>query len=102
MHLSNENWGSVLGSCDVVSTFLTSLEEFLKQISSPKQGRVSGNNEWITKDIKTSCKQKLVLYLNSCSSNNQTMKILYRIYSKVSARVIKEAKCMDYNKQILE
>jgi hypothetical protein len=59
------------------------------------------NDEWITKGIKTSCKHKRDLYLNCQSINNQLMKIHYRKYCKILTQVIKEAKCMHYNKDIL-
>jgi hypothetical protein len=64
--------------------------------------RVSENNEWITKGIKTSCKHKQYLYLNCQSSNNQLKKIHYRKYFKILTQVIKEAKRMHYNKEVLE
>jgi hypothetical protein len=52
--------------------------------------RVFENNEWITIEMKTSCKNKQGLYLNCQASNNQ-IKIHYRKYFKTLTQVIKEA-----------
>jgi hypothetical protein len=63
--------------------------------------RMFKNNEWITKGFETSCKHKRDLYLNCQTSNNQIMKIHYKKYCKVLIQVMKEAKHMQYNKQVL-
>jgi hypothetical protein len=103
-HLINENWDSVLNSNDVDSKFNTFLNIFFRnfEVSFPTKTvkRMSENNEWITEGIKTSCKHKRDLFLNCQSSNNQLMKIHCRIYCKILAQVIKEAKCIHYNTDI--
>jgi hypothetical protein len=62
---------------------------------------VSEYNEWIMKGIKTSCKYRWDLYLNSHCSNSRTMKIHHKTYGKVLTQVIKEAKHVHKNKQVL-
>jgi hypothetical protein len=105
-HLSNENWDSVLNGHDIDSKFNTFLNIFLRlfEASFPTktQKKVFENNEGITKGIKTSCRFKRDLYLNCRSSDNQIMKIHYRKYCRILTQVIKEAKHMHYNKQLLE
>jgi hypothetical protein len=95
-----------LNSHDIDSKFNTFLNIFLTlfEASFPTktQKKVFENNEWITKGIKTSCRYKRELYLNCRSSDNQIMKIHYRKYCRILTQVIKEAKRLHYNKQLLE
>jgi len=60
------------------------------------------NNKWITKGIKISCKDKIKLYLACRQNNNKEIKLHYRVYSRILANVIREAKTMYYNKKILK
>jgi hypothetical protein len=95
----------VLNSHDVDSKFNTFLNIFLKnfEASFPTKTvkRMSENNDWITKGIKTSCKHNRVLYQISRTSNNQPVKEHYRKYCKILSQVIKEAKRMHFNKLIV-
>jgi hypothetical protein len=90
-HLSNENWDSISNSHDVDSKFNTFLNIFLRnfEASFPTKTvkRMSENNEWTTKGIKTPCKHKQDLYLNCQSSNNQLIKINNRKYCKSFKRL---------------
>jgi hypothetical protein len=58
------------------------------------------NNKWITKGIKISCIKKRNLYLACRHNTNEDAKQHYRLYSKILAQVIREAKTMYYNKKI--
>jgi hypothetical protein len=95
-----------LNSHDIDSKFNTFLNIFFRlfEASFPikTQKKVFENNEWITKGIKTSCRYKRELYLNCRSNDNQIMKIHYRKYCRILTQIIKEAKRMHYNKQLLE
>jgi hypothetical protein len=55
----------------------------------------------MTKGIKISISHKRELYLISRSSKNPKLKKYYKSYCKLLSKVIKEAKILHYNKEIL-
>jgi len=55
----------------------------------------------MTKGIKTSIYKKRELYLNSRNSSDPKLKKYYKLYCKQLNKVIKEAKLLHYNEQIL-
>jgi hypothetical protein len=55
----------------------------------------------MTKGIKISINHKRELYLSSRNSKNPKHKENYKSYCKLLSKVIKEAKILKYNKQIL-
>jgi len=55
----------------------------------------------MSKDIKISINHKRELYLISRSSKNPKFKEYYKSYCKLLSKVIKEAKILQYKKQIL-
>jgi cell division protein FtsI/penicillin-binding protein 2 len=55
----------------------------------------------MTKGIKISINHKRVLYLISRSSKNPKLRQYYKSYCKLLSKVIKEAKILQYKKQIL-
>jgi hypothetical protein len=59
------------------------------------------NSKQITLGIKTSCRWKRELYLSSRNSNNPIIKEYYKTYCKILSNVIKEAKRLNYNTQII-
>jgi hypothetical protein len=102
-HLSNKNWNSVSNSNDVNSKFNTFINIFLRNFEAnfptKTAKRISENNEWITKGIKTSCKHKRDLYLNCQSSNNQLMKIHLRKYARYLLKSLKRLNvCITINR----
>jgi phage anti-repressor protein len=56
---------------------------------------------WMTKGIKISLGHKRDLFLISRNSKNHKLKQYYKSYRKLLSKVIKEAKILHYNKQIL-
>ena len=58
------------------------------------------NKNWITLCIKTSCRHKRELYRTYRNSNNLELKRHYRVYCKILANVIEEAKRTYYDKKI--
>ena len=57
---------------------------------------------WITLGIKKSCKRKRELFRLVRDSNNPVLKRYYKTYSRILAKVIKEAKRLSYNSRILK
>jgi hypothetical protein len=55
----------------------------------------------MTKGIKISINHKRELYLSRRNSNNPKLKEQYKSYCKLLSKVIKEAKILQHNKQIL-
>jgi hypothetical protein len=55
----------------------------------------------MTKGIKISTNHKREIYLISKNSKNPKLKQYYQSYCKLLSKVIKEAKILQYNKQIL-
>ena len=56
---------------------------------------------WMTKGIKISINHKRELYLISRNSKNPKLKQYFKSYCRLLSKVIKEAKILQYNKQIL-
>ena len=54
----------------------------------------------MTKGIKISINHKRELYLSSRNSKNPKSKARYKLYCKLLNKVIKEAKILQYKKQI--
>ena len=54
----------------------------------------------MTKGIKISINHKRELYLSSRNSKNPKSKELYKLYCKLLTNIIKEAKILQYEKQI--
>jgi hypothetical protein len=62
----------------------------------------NGNkNHWITPGISISCIHKRDLCLISRNSNDVNLKRHYKLYCKILARVIKEAKRLIYNRLVI-
>jgi len=103
--LSYEMWDNIFGGNDVHSTFNNFHNTFLRIFysSSPKKKvQVSKKDTmWLTTGIKISINHKRELYLNSRDSNNPKLKEYYKLYSKWLSKVIREAKILQYKKQIL-
>ena len=57
---------------------------------------------WITLGIKKSCKRKRELFRLVRDGNNPALKRYYKTYSRILAKVIKEAKRLSYNSRILK
>jgi hypothetical protein len=66
-----------------------------------KFNKIKRNNEWITKGIKISSTPKRDLYLISRNSNNSIIKNHYKKYSQILSDVIKAAKRLHYNNEII-
>jgi hypothetical protein len=95
---SNESWDTVFNSDNVNDMFNSFLNNYLRIFhSSFPPHRIiikknTTNNNWITKGIKISCKNKRELCLAYRQNNNEEIKSHYRLYSKILSNVIKEAK----------
>jgi hypothetical protein len=83
-HLSSEDWELLLSGGDMDSKFSSFLNIFLRifETSFPTETekKLFETNVWITKGIKTSCKHKRALYLNSRISNNQHSSVYCMIW----------------------
>ena len=106
--LSNESWDMVFNSEDINNMFNSFLNNYLRIFNSsfPLQTVVvrknSTKNKWITKGIQTSCNNKRKLYKACRQNTDEEIKQHYRLYSKILANVIREAKTLYYNKKILK
>ena len=105
--LSSELWQNVFANDnnDVNSIFNSFLNIYLQIFYScfPKvsSNRTSTKNQWITKGIMNSCKRKKELFLLTRKSNNIKLREYYKRYSKTLSHVIRTAKILHYNNQIL-
>jgi hypothetical protein len=103
--LSYETWDEVFDDNDIDSKFNSFLNTFLRNFYSSfplirvKNG--TKNKTWTTAGIKTSRKRKRELYMASRNSNDLRLKSHYKLYCKILSNVIKEAKWINYNNQIL-
>jgi len=106
--LSYETWGNIFDGNDVDSIFNNFHNAFLrlfyssfskKKVQVPKKD--SSKISWLSKGIKTSINQKRELYLCSRNSNNPKLKEYCKLYCKRLSKVIREAKILQYKKQIL-
>ena len=104
--LSNESWDMVFNSESVNDMFNSFLNEYLRIFNSSFPlytvmiRKNFTNNKWITKGIKISCNNKRKLHLACRQNNTEEIKWHYRLYSKILANVIREAKTIYYNKKI--
>jgi hypothetical protein len=80
----------------------TYLRMFYSCFSLIRTNSKNNSNSWTTLGIKTSCKRKRELFLLNRNSSNPALKRYYKAYSKILAKVIKEAKRMSYNNRILQ
>ena len=103
--LSYEIWDNIFGGNDVNSKFNnfhnTFLRIFYSSFPKKKTQVPKKDKTWLTKGIKTSINQKRELYLNSRNSNDPKLKKYYKSYCKLLSKVTKEAKILQYKKQIL-
>lgn len=60
------------------------------------------HNTWITRGIRTSCTRKRELYLKLRQNNDPDLKLYYRRYCNVLAKVIREAKKAYYDNALLK
>jgi hypothetical protein len=90
---------------DVDSTFDSFLNTYLEIFYScfPKItfNKTTSNKQWITKDIINSCKRKKELYLLTRNNNDIQLKEYYMRYSKIISKVIRTAKTLHHNNQII-
>jgi len=105
--LSKESWDNTFNNTDVNHMFNSFLNTFLRifyscfplaRIKNKKNNTIS----WITLGIKKSCKRKRELFCLVRDSNNPALKWYYKSYSRILAKVIKEAKRLSYNSRILK
>jgi hypothetical protein len=101
--LANETWKPVFKYWDTNHKFNSFLDMFLKnfEASFPLQNKSLGKtrNDWITEEIKISCRHKRSLYIHS-RSNNPHMRAHYNESCKILTRVIKETKRQHYYRLI--
>jgi hypothetical protein len=108
LRLSYESWDSIFdnNNMDIDSLFNLFLHNYLRifYTSFPLHKttqRSNKNKSWITTGIKISCNYKKDLYLLSRDSNDINLKEYYKQYCKILSSVIKEAKRLTYNNQII-
>jgi len=105
--LSRELWQNVFdnNNRDVNNDFNSFLNTYLKIFYScfPKISvkRTTPNNQWITKGIINSCKRKKELFLLTRINNDIQLKEYYKRYSKILTQVIRTAKMLHHNNQII-
>ena len=104
-NLSYEIWDNIFGGENVDCIFNNFHNTFLrifyssfhkKKVLVPKK-----DNRWLTIGIKISINHKRELYMKSRNSNNPKLKEYYKLHSKRLSKVIREAKILQYRKQIL-
>jgi hypothetical protein len=105
MKLSCEIWDTIFGENYINKIFNNFHNTFLRifYLSFPKMKIQVQKNDcvWMTKGIKISISHKRELYLIIRNSKNPKPKQYYKLYCKLLLKVIKEAKILHYNKQIL-
>ena len=105
--LSSELWQNVFenDNNDVNSISHSFLNTYLQIFYScfPKitVNKTSSNKQWITKGIINYCTWKKELYLLTRNNNDTQLKEYYMSYSKISTKVIKTAKILHHNNQII-
>jgi hypothetical protein len=98
--LKNETWVNIYEHDDVNDTFNSLLNTFLLifehcfPVQYPISKSKSNNKEWITKDIRVSCRRKRSLYILSRSCHNEKLKAYYTRYCVILWKLIREAKKM--------
>jgi hypothetical protein len=76
--------------------FYSSFSKMKVQVPKKDSSKIS----WLSEVIKTSINHKRELYLSSRNSNNPKLKEYYKLYCKRLSKVIREAKILQYKKQI--
>jgi hypothetical protein len=103
--LSYEIWDTIFGDNDVNKIFNNLHNTFLRIFySSFPKNKIQvqkKDSTWMSKGIKISINHKRELYLSSRNSKNPEFKEHYKSYCKLLSKVIKEAKILQYKKQIL-
>jgi hypothetical protein len=91
--LSNESWDSICNNTDVNLMFNSFLNTYIGIFYSCfpliRIKNKSNTINWITLEIKTSCKRKRELLLLNRNSNNPALKRYYKTYCRILAKVIK-------------
>ena len=100
--LSYEIWDTTFSSEDINTMFNAFLDTHLKIFYSSfplkKMQLTSKRNDWITLGIRTSCKHKRELHVESKS--NSKLREHYKKYCKILSAVINEAKKLTHNNKI--
>jgi hypothetical protein len=103
--LSYDIWDTIFGDNDVNKIFNnfqnTFLRIFYSSFPTKKIQVKKKDSSWMSKDMKITINHKRELYLSSRNSKNPKFKEHYKSYSKLLSKVIKEAKILQYKKQIL-
>jgi hypothetical protein len=103
--LSRETWDSVLSSHDVNKSFNLFLSIVLVIFETCFPMKFVRNNaysnQWITKEIKTSCKVKKYLYLMLRCTNYPGLKEYYTRYCMLLKKFIRKPKALYYEGLIL-
>jgi hypothetical protein len=104
IRLSYETWETVFDEKDVNNSFNIFLNNFLRIYYSSfpliQHKCIQKKNSWITPGIIKSCKQKREICNEVRNNNNPSLTLYYVKYSKILTAVIKQAKKMEYDKQI--
>ena len=105
LKLNHETWTSVFEGNDVNTIFNSFLNTFLRHYYSSfpviKVNKLLCQNSWITSGIQTSCQHKRVLYMKLRNNNNPALRKYFKDYCQILSKVIKDAKRMEYDRQIL-
>ena len=104
-NLSYEIWDNIFGGKNVDNIFNnfhnTFLRIFYSRFQKIKVLFPRKDTRWLTTGIKTSIKNKRELYMKSRNSKNPKLKEYYKLYSKRLSKFFREAKILQYRKQIL-
>jgi len=102
--LNYDIWDKIFGENDVDKIFNNFHNTFLRIFYSSfpkKKIQAKKNCTCMTKGIKITINHKREICLSSRNSKNPKLKEHYKSYCKLLSKVIKEAKILQYNKQIL-
>jgi hypothetical protein len=105
--LSNELWQNVFenDNNDVHRIFNSFLNTYLQIFYScfPKMtvNKTTSKKQWINKGIINSCKCKKELHLLTRNNNDIQLKEYYMKYSKILSKIIRTAKILHLNNQII-
>jgi len=105
--MSNELWQGVFEHDDDVSSIFNSflnvyLQIFYSCFPKISVSRATSNNQWISKGIINSCKQKKDLFMLTRNNNNIQLKEYYKKYSKILSQVVRTAKILHHNRLIIK
>jgi hypothetical protein len=105
LKLSYETWESVFTNNDVNEMYNSFLNTFLRYYHSCfpmiKTNKLPYGKPWITAGIRTSRKHKRELYMEYRKYKYPTQTRFRKDYCRISSKVIKEAKKMEYDRRIL-